>query len=83
VTPIAGKDGLNFQMYDYTEGSIDLSGILAPFIRFGDFRSTGYPTAFATLVNQSSNFPSTYYIDNVGCSGDDCHNLKVKNSRML
>lgn len=81
--------GYNFQIYNYDYDQLIVTdqgqGMFAPFVRFGDYQSTGFPSAFVTLVNESSTTTATsYLLSNDGCNIDEiCSGVKVSNARML
>jgi hypothetical protein len=75
-------------IYNYTDtlnpGTEPPNQYLGSFIRFGDFKSTGFPSGFATFWSPASLYqPAAYFIENIPCSGSGCALLEVSNKRML
>lgn len=54
----------------------------ANFLRFGDFKSTGYPGALITLIG-TDGAPYTYYLENVPCNNCDFLDDDLSNAAML
>ncbi|KAM3143943.1 hypothetical protein pb186bvf_003994 [Paramecium bursaria] len=48
----------------------------APFLRFGDYKATGYPGALINL-NNSTGVPRTFYLSNQQCNNDACPQLQT------
>lgn len=61
----------------YNQAATSTSALFAPYVRFGDFLSSGYPGALIT-VGQTE--PQTVYLANVGVS---IQGLEVRNPRAL